>query len=224
MGGRLTRITPLADIIQAFAIAANACDLGPSDTIAPTPPIAVIQEANGVRRLVPLRWGLIPAWAKEPSIGHRMINARAETLSQQPSFRRAFKPRRCLSVADGLFEWQHRGAGKVPLSIRLRSGRPLAFAGLYDDWTSPEGQSIGTCAIITTDANDLMRPIHHRMPVILPTAHHAVWLDPTIDDEALPRPLLQPCPSEAMEADEVSRLVNAPRHHAPTYIATVPLG
>jgi putative SOS response-associated peptidase YedK len=100
----------------------------------------------------------------------------------------------------------------------------LALAGLYDDWTSPEGQPIGTCAIITADANELMRPIHHRMPVILPTAHHALWLDPTIADEALLRPLLRPCPSEAMEADEVSPLVNAPRHHAPTGMAPVPLG
>jgi putative SOS response-associated peptidase YedK len=214
----------MEDIIQAFAITENACDLGPSDNIAPTQPIAVIQEHSGVRRLVPLRWGLIPAWAKDPSIGTRMINARAETLSQQLSFRSAFKQRRCLIVADGFFEWQHRGAGNVPLSIRLRSGKPFAFAGLYDDWTSPEGQSIGTCAIITTDANELIRPIHHRMPVILPTKHHAVWLDPTIEDETLLLPLLQPCPSEAMEAYEVSRLVNAPRHHAPTCIEPVPLG
>jgi putative SOS response-associated peptidase YedK len=224
MCGRFTRIIPIEDIIQEFAIAENACDLGPSYNIAPTQPIAVIQEDSGVRRLVPLRWGLIPAWAKEPSIGNRMINARAETLSQKPSFRSAFKQHRCLIVADGFFEWQKRGAGKVPLYIRLRSGKPFAFAGLYDDWTSPEGQSIGTCAIITTDANDLMRPIHHRMPVILPTEHHAVWLDPTIEDEALLRPLLQPCPSEAMEAYEVSRLVNSPRNNSPTCIAPVPLG
>ena len=154
----------------------------------------------------------------------RSISALAETLSQKPSFRHAFKKRRCLIVADGCFEWQNRGAGKVPLYIRLRSGKPFAFAGLYDYWTSPEGHSIGTCAIITTDANDLMRPIHHRMPVILPTEHHAVWLDPTIEDEALLRPLLQPCPSEAMEAYEVSRLVNSPRNNSPTCIAPVPLG
>jgi putative SOS response-associated peptidase YedK len=169
MCGRFTRIIPIEDIIQAFAITENACDRGPSYNIAPTQPIAVIQQASGVRRLVSLRWGLIPAWAKEPSIGHRMINAPAETLSHKPSFRSAFKKRRCLIVADGFFEWQKRGAGKVPLSIRLRSGQPLAFAGLYDDWMSPEGQVIGTCAIITTDVNELMRPIHHRMPVILPT-------------------------------------------------------
>jgi hypothetical protein len=167
----LTRIIPLEDLIQAFAIGEHACALGPSDTIAPTQPIAVIQEDSGVRRLVPLRWGLIPAWAKEPSIGNRMINARAETLSQQPSFKHAFKPRRCLIVADGLFEWQHRGAGKVPRYIRLRSGRPLAFAGLYNDWTSPEGQSIGACAIITTDANERMRP--HPSPDAHDPSHSA---------------------------------------------------
>jgi putative SOS response-associated peptidase YedK len=224
MCGRFTRAGSVDDILQAFEIVEVACDLDPSYNIAPTQPIAVIQEEGGARRLVTLRWGLIPAWAKDPSIGSRLINARAETVAQKPSFRNAFKKRRCLIVADGFFEWQKRGAGKVPLYIRLRGGQPFGFAGLYDYWTSSEGQSVRTCAIITTEANDLMRPIHSRMPVILPKEHHALWLDPTVDDEALLLPLLQPCASEAMEAYEVSRLVNSPKHNAPACIAPVPRG
>jgi putative SOS response-associated peptidase YedK len=224
MCGRFTRTGTIDDILQAFEVAEVACDLEPSDNVAPTQPIAVIAEEGGARRLVTLRWGLIPAWSKDPAIGNRLLNARAETIAQKPSFRRAFRKRRCLIVADGFFEWQTRGAGKVPLYIRLRGGQPFGFAGLYDDWTSPEGESVGTCAIITTDANDLMRPIHSRMPVILPREHHALWLDPTVDDETRLLPLLRPYASEAMEAYEVSRLVNSPKQNARTCIEPVPLG
>jgi putative SOS response-associated peptidase YedK len=221
MCGRFTRISSLEEILEEFEIAESACDLGPSYNITPTQPIAVIQEEGGTRRLVSLRWGLIPSWAKDPAIGHKMINARAETLAQKPSFRTAFKKRRCLIVADGFYEWQKRGTAKVPLYIRLQSGKPFGFAGLYEYWTSPEGEILATCAIITTEANDLMRPIHQRMPVILSKEHHALWLDPTIEDEALLLALLEPFAGDAMEAYEVSRLVNSPQNNSPACLEPV---
>jgi putative SOS response-associated peptidase YedK len=222
MCGRFTRTNSLEEILQEFEIAEVACDLGPSYNVAPTQPIAVIAEEGGARRLVTLRWGLIPSWAKDASIGNKLINARAETLSQKPSFRQAFKKRRCLIVADGFFEWQKRGATKVPLYIRLQSGKPFGFAGLYEYWTPPGGQPIGTCAIITTEANDRMRPIHHRMPVILPREHHALWLNPAVEDEALLLSLLEPFVDGDMETYEVSRLVNSPKNNSPTCIAPTP--
>ncbi len=221
MCGRYTRISILDAILQAFEITQNACDLAPSYNIAPTQPIAVIQEASGIRRLVTLRWGLIPSWAKDPEIGNRMINARAETLTQKRSFRQAFKKRRCLIVADGFYEWQKQGTAKIPLYIRLKSGEPFGFAGLYEYWTSPEGTSIGTCTIITTEANALLRPIHDRMPVILPKEHHARWLDPAIEDEKLLLSLLQPIGAGEMEAYEVSRLVNSPKHNSSACIQPI---
>ncbi len=224
MCGRFTRISLLEDIIEAFDVAEIACDLGASYNIAPTQPIAVIQEQSGTRRLVTFRWGLIPHWAKDASMGNKLINARAETLTQKPSFRQAFKKSRCLIVADGFYEWQTRGTSKVPLYIKLKSGEPFGFAGLYEYGMSPEGTSIGTCAIITTEANELMRPIHNRMPVILPKEHYTLWLDPTIEDETLLLPLLQPFASDEMEAYEVSRLVNSPRNNSPACIQPVSVG
>lgn len=221
MCGRFTRIIPLEEIHKEFEITENACDLGPSYNIAPTQPIAVIQGEGGARRLVTLRWGLIPSWAEDPTIGNTMINARAETLTQKPSFRAAFKKRRCLIVADGFFEWQTHETGTVRLYIRLQSGQPFGFAGIYEHWISPAGQTIRTCPIITTDANELMRPIHQHMPVMLPKEHHALSLDATIEDEPLLLPLLVPFKGEAMEAYAVSRLVNAPRNNSPACIAPV---
>jgi len=224
MCGRFTRTIPLEDIITEFDVAQVVCDLGPSYNIAPTQPIAIIAEEGGTRRLVTLHWGLIPSWAKDPAIGNKMINARAETLSQKPSFRLAFKKRRCLIIADGFYEWRKQGSRKVPLYIRLKSGQPFGFAGLYEHWTAPDGNTIETCAVITTGANDLLHPIHPRMPVILPKAHHAAWLDPTMEDEQVLLPLLQPFASDEMEAYEVSRQVNSPRYNAPACILPVKRG
>lgn len=150
-----------------------------------------------------------------------MINARAETLTQKPSFRTAFRKRRCLIVADGFYEWQKTGTAKVPVYIHLHSKKPFGFAGVYEHWISPEGTAIGTCAIITTGPNDLMRLIHHRMPVILPKEHHALWLDPAVEDERTLLPLLQPFDAYAMQAYKVSRLVNAPRNNCPACIQPV---
>ncbi len=130
-----------------------SCDLGPSYNVAPTQKVAVVI-TDGVKQLVPVRWGLVPSWAKEISIGSKMINARAETITEKASYRNAFKKRRCLVVADGFYEWQDLGGTKRPVYIRLKSGRPFGFAGLYQVWNSPEGEAIITCTIITTEANE----------------------------------------------------------------------
>jgi putative SOS response-associated peptidase YedK len=145
------------------------------------------------------RWGLVPAWATDASIGHRLINARAETLDEKPAFRTALKARRCLILASGFYEWPQTGA-KTPYRIRLTSGALLAFAGLWDTWRAPDGTPLYTCTLITTAANALMAPIHHRMPVILPPEDHAAWLAPTPQPADRLLPLLRQYPAEAMFA------------------------
>ena len=168
-----------------------------------------------------MRWGLIPFWAKNRSIGSRMINARAETVVDKPSFRDAFRRRRCLVLADGFYEWQRTGSGKRPMRVALRSGEPFAFAGIWSMWKDPEDNSIPTCAIITTSANELLRPIHHRMPVILPREMEGFWLDRSIQDPGALRSVLTPYPDDAMEAYEVSTLVNSVANDAPELITHV---
>ena len=177
---------------------------------------------DGQRYLTQMHWGLIPSWAKDPAIGNRMINARAETLGVKPAFRVALRKRRCLVVADGFYEWQQRARGKQPIYIMLKSREPFGFAGLWDTWTSPEGEAIRTCTIITTDPNDLLKPIHDRMPVILTRDAEGVWLDPTIQEPARLLPLLKPYPPEEMEVYPVSTWVNKPAHDSPACIEALP--
>ena len=156
-----------------------------------------------------MRWGLIPSWAKDKSIGSRMINARAETVAEKPSFRNALRRRRCLVLADGFYEWRRVGKTKTPMRIVMRSGEPFAFAGLWETWTDPEGTVIPSCTIITTTPNDLLSPIHNRMPVILPRDLEEFWLDESVDDPVAVTNVLTPHPAEAMEVYEVSSLVNS---------------
>lgn len=208
-------------IAEAFGVARVATDLAPSYNVAPGHYLVVVNDQDG-RQLVQFRWGLIPSWAKDPSIGNRMINARAETVAQKPSFRSAFRRRRCLIIADGFYEWQQAGPRKRPVYVHLASGRPFGFAGLYETWVSPSGERIGTCTIITTGPNDFMRPIHHRMPVIIPRDQEAVWLDPDCGDEARLLGLLRPYAEEAMEAHEVSTTVNSPVNDSPDLIEPLP--
>ncbi|MBI1800376.1 MAG: SOS response-associated peptidase [Chloroflexi bacterium] len=218
MCGRFTLSTNLADIQQAFNIQEVAFAPEPSYNIAPTQPVmAVIQHENR-NRLDVMRWGLIPVWAKDIAIGSKMINARAETLAEKPSFKRLLKSRRCLIVADGFYEWQKLGARKTPMYIRLASHQPFAFAGLYDRWTSPDGEPITSCAIITTEPNALMQPIHNRMPVIVPQDQRSLWLDPANRHADGLLALLKPYPAEEMEAYAVSRLVNSPENNSPDCI------
>jgi len=174
---------------------------------------------DGSNRLDFFVWGLIPSWAKDPSVGNRMINARAETLQEKPSFRNAFRRRRCLVLADGFYEWRQDGAHKTPMYIRLASGRPFAFAGLWESWNAPDASNVLSCTIITTQPNDLMASIHNRMPVILPEAAYPLWLEAGEQDVHRFAELLKPFPSEEMQAYPVSTLVNSPKTDQPSMIA-----
>lgn len=173
-------------------------------------------------RLSLMRWGLIPSWAKDTAIGNRMINARAETLAEKPSFRKAFEKRRCIVPADSFFEWRKtNGKTKIPVRFVLKSREPFAFAGLWETWRKPDGQELRSFTIITTAANDLLRPIHDRMPVILRQSDEGKWLDPSAADAAKLTLLLAQYPAEAMESYDVSTLVNSPRNDVPECIAPV---
>jgi putative SOS response-associated peptidase YedK len=221
MCGRFTLRTPLARVAELF-------ELGPPDewalrqpprfNIAPSQEVAAIrQRADGRRELVPLTWGLVPRWADDPAIGNRMINARAESVATRPAFRDAFRRRRCLVLSDGFYEWQKRGGAKQPYYIRLKEDRPFAFAGLWDYWDK-SARPIESCTIITTDANDLVRPLHDRMPVILHRDAARQWLDAAGEDQARLQALLCPYAADEMVAYPVSSLVNSPRHDLPECI------
>lgn len=198
MCGRFVLISDLSVIAEAFHVQEVAFDYRLSGDVLPGHDIAAIIH-DGVNRLVQFRWGLIPSWAKDPAIGSGLINARAETLAEKPSFRNAFKKRRCLIVADGFYESLKEGKKKIPFSFHLKSGRPFGFAGLYETWTSPEGQPIHTCTIVTTEPNDLVKPIHNRMPVIIPREKEALWIDTTVQDSMSLKAVLRPYPAAEME-------------------------
>jgi len=213
MCGRFALYRNLEEIKEAFEIQQVRWKPVASYNIAPAQDVAVVVRRDGENFLEKMRWGLIPSWAKDAKIGSRMINARSETLSEKPSFKRPFKSQRCLVIADGFFEWTKTEYGKVPMFIRPISQRPFGFASLYDVWMSPQGEAITSCAIVTTQPNDFMQPIHNRMPLILSKPEEAVWLDPETPhiDEWLSA--LAPYPSHEMEAYEVSRRVNSPQNN-----------
>ena len=222
MCGRFTLGTPdhiLAELFQLL----NMPPLKPRYNIAPTQPVAVVQtSASGSGRDMDLvRWGLVPSWAKDPSIGARMINARAEGVAEKPSFRGPFRSKRCLIPADGFYEWAKAGARKQPYHFRLKDGGPFAFAGLWDAWAAPDGSTLETCAIITTTPNEAVAPVHDRMPVILDRHDHERWLSrDALVGELLA--LLRPCPASILEARPVGPHVNNPRNDGPE--CTVPSG
>jgi putative SOS response-associated peptidase YedK len=202
MCGRFILLTDLSIIVESFRIGEVAAEYKPGSNISPGQQISAVIRDEDVNKLVDFRWGLIPSWAKDPSIGNRMFNARAETIAEKPSFREAFKKRRCLIVADGFYEWQKMEKGKKPLHFSLRSAGPFGFAGLYETWMSPENKPVKTCTIITTDANDLLKPIHDRMPVIVPKDKEALWLDPDVPDRRELAAILKPYPAEEMKMAE----------------------
>ncbi len=222
MCGRFTLTVALDELRAAFpwlGLPDGLNELMPRYNVAPTQPVAVVPN-TGERRLDFFTWGLIPSWADDPKIGSRMINARAETLAEKPSFRAAFRRRRCLVLADGFYEWRKEPRGpKTPMYIALKSGEPFAFAGLWETWHSPLGDEILSCTIITTRPNELVRPIHDRMPVILPESAYDVWLDPAEQPPDVLSPLLGPYPAEEMAAYEVSPAVNNPANDMPECIA-----
>lgn len=184
--------------------------------IAPTQHVPVIANLPEPR-LEFFHWGLIPSWAKDAEIGNRMINARAETLLEKPSFRNAFRRRRCLIPAEGFYEWQRSPDGKIktPMHIRLKSGRPFAFAGLWEQWLHPGGSEIWSCTIITTEPNDLMASIHNRMPVILRPEDYAQWLSSGERQSEALQALLVPYESDEMTAYAVTKVVNHPGNDTP---------
>ena len=198
MCGRFAFYSPAEAAAALFGVTTTA-EVKPRYNIAPTQELAAIRDStDGERELVMLRWGLVPFWAKEPSIGNRMINARAETVAEKPSYRNAYKHRRCLVLADGFYEWQRQGDAKTPYFISLASGEPFALAGIWENWTDKEtGESLQTTSLITTDANDFMAPLHHRMPVILEARTATDWLagsNELLDDVAAITPPLQAWP------------------------------
>ncbi|MGC9334980.1 MAG: SOS response-associated peptidase [Anaerolineae bacterium] len=219
MCGRFTLATPDQDLVVQFNLP-EIPDLKPRYNIAPTQPVAVVRvsaEGSG-RELVMVHWGLIPFWAGDPSIGSRMINARAETAAEKPAFRAAFRRRRCLVPADGFYEWQKQNGSKQPYYIRMADGRPFAFASLWERWKAPDDTIIDSCTLLTTGPNELIRPLHNRMPVILDPWDYALWLDPAVEDVRVLNPLLRPYTPDAMEAYPVSRWVNKPDHEGPACI------
>jgi putative SOS response-associated peptidase YedK len=222
MCGRFTLRAPASVVAEQFALF-EVPPFAARFNIAPSQPVPVIRlapdEPAPRRELVWLRWGLIPSWAKDRTIGNRMINARAESVAEKPAFRAALRRRRCLVAADGFYEWQRRGKQKQPYFVRIRDDRPFAFAGLWETWQGPDLSSIESCTLLTTEANDLMRPIHDRMPVILAPDAYQPWLDPSVQNSEEILPLLKPFPSETMIAYPVGTLVNNPAHDDPQCIA-----
>ncbi len=190
--------------------------------IAPSQDIAAVHVGDNGRELKMLHWGLIPFWAKDEKISYRTINARAETIETKPSFRAAFKCRRCLIPATGFFEWKAEKGGKQPYCINPMNGTLFAFAGLYEHWKGGAGKAIDSCSIIVTDANQTIRPIHDRMPVILSPANHEAWLDPDTKDPEVLKPLLRPWPDDELELYPVSKRVSNPRNDDPDCIAPLP--
>jgi len=226
MCGRFALISPGEALIEQFGlnpeITTSVSSLAPRYNIAPTQPVAAIRLTPGSqnKELTFFRWGLIPSWAKDMKMGSRLINARSETVTEKPSFRAAFKRRRCLIPADGFYEWRRQGGQKQPMYIHARDHKLFALAGLWETWQAADGSAIDTCTILTTGPNELMQPIHNRMPVIIEPPDYSLWLDPEPQpDRALH--LLRPYPTEQMEAYPVSAMVNNPRNDVPDCI--VPL-
>ena len=227
MCGRYS-LTTVPEAMRALFGFENLPNLPPRYNIAPTQDVAVVRaDHSGARELAMMRWGLIPHWAKDASMGSKMINARAETIREKPSFREAVKSRRCLLPADGFYEWRTEDGRKQPFRIGLKGGAAFAFAGLWEHWTATstaaglnEGEEVETVTIVTTTANEKLKPIHDRMPVILPPEAFDGWLDPANDPQAACA-LLQPYPAEPMAYYRVSTAVNNVRNDNPS--CTAPL-
>ncbi len=221
MCGRFALTVDLKTLIAVFGISAVRGELVPRYNIAPSQQVAGIRQSDGANReLTFFRWGLVPQWAKDASIGYRMINARAETAAEKPSFRGPLRSRRCVIPATAFFEWKRTATAKVPFCIRHRDRTPLAFAGLWDRWQGADGV-VETCSILTTAANSALAELHDRMPVILSDRTVAPWLDPENSDAAFLSSLLAPCPAERLEIYPVARLVNNASNDLPACLEPV---
>ena len=222
MCGRFAFYSPHEAVIRLFGVAA-APEVEPRWNIAPTQFIATAREPGGPREVAMLYWGLVPSWAKEKSIGARMINARSETLAGKPSFRQAFRRRRCLVLADGYYEWQRSAAVKQPYFISFEDGQPFGMAGLWERWRDPaSGEPLESCCIVTTSPAATVAHVHDRMPVIVPPDAYAEWLDPKNEATDRLARLFEPCGRPDLLARPVSRRVNDARNQGPELVA--PLG
>lgn len=218
MCGRFTSLLTPELLALVYEIQSKI-DLQPRYNIAPTQDVLVVREDfAGGRYPSYARWGLIPHWAKDMSIGSRMINARSESVHEKPAFRQAIRTRRCIVPASGFFEWSATPAGKVPHYITMRDGSPFSFAGIWESWKAPDGNNMETCSILTTAANSLMATIHDRMPVILHQGEFQLWLDRTVNDPHELQRLYQPYPAELMQEWQVSTAVNSPLNSDPSFI------
>jgi putative SOS response-associated peptidase YedK len=224
MCGRFILTLDPIELREAFDLGEFPPEWTPRYNIAPSQPIAVVHDLE-TRNVDFMRWGLVPSWAKDISIGNRMINARAETIAEKPSFRSAFTRRRCLILADGFYEWtkpdKAAGTLAIPHLFRLKDGSPFAMAGLWEIWESPEGDVLKTCTIVTTNANEVVAPIHERMPVVFDPAISWEWLQNRSQEDLVG--MLQPFPSQGMVAHPVSRAVNDPKVDNPSVIKAVKL-
>lgn len=223
MCGRFTLTSDADSIAKCFELS-DVPSVSPRYNIAPTQSVLVIcqDETDRQRKIKFCRWGLIPSWAKDATIGAKLINARAETVADKPSFRSAFRDRRCLIIADGFYEWKSLGPkSKQPYYIRLEPQQPFAMAGLWESWLNPESEQIFSCTIVTTKANILMASIHDRMPVILDSSDCEQWLDPEIKSSELLQPLLTPNESSTLKTYPVSSLVNKVKNDSAELLAPV---
>lgn len=222
MCGRFTLTVDAHQIREAFPWVTVPEELQPRYNMAPSQPIAVIPN-DGKNELTYYSWGLVPFWAKDPSIGNRMINARAETLDEKPSFKNAFRRRRCLVLADGFYEWKAEPGSKTktPMYIHLKDQRPFAFAGLWERWNPPDGSELLSCTIITTEPNQLVADLHNRMPVILPEDKYPLWLETGEVNTKQLKSILVPYPAEEMSYYPVSTYVNNPANESPICIERI---
>jgi putative SOS response-associated peptidase YedK len=220
MCGRFTFTASAQSVQHLFPLFDLAeLELQPRYNVAPSQPVLAVRAgADGKPQLTRLRWGLVPFWADDPSIGNRLINARAETAAEKPAFRAAFRQRRCLVLADGFYEWQKAAGKRQPYYFRLKGGGPFAFAGLWENWDKGDAP-LETCTILTTGANELVRPVHDRMPLILPQESFERWLDPSRKVAPELQELLHPLAAEAMTGYPVTPLVNNPRNEDPRCIS-----
>jgi putative SOS response-associated peptidase YedK len=207
MCGRFAQRTDAKRLAKEFKVR-EVPEVQPRYNIAPTQDILSIRQAEDEREAVFLKWGLVPSWAKDTSIGAKLINARSETVTEKPSFREAFKKRRCIIPADGFYEWQRTNGKKQPFFFHLRDDCPFGFAGLWDRWKSQDGEVIETCTILTTEANEVLKPVHDRMPVILHPEDYDLWLDEDVRKSDFRQELLRPFPAGKMNGYPVSTLVN----------------
>lgn len=205
MCGRFVLITDLSVIAGDFNISRVSVNFEPNRNVSPGRQIPAVVASAKDRMLTSFLWGLIPFWAKDPSIGAKLINARAETVAQKPSFKNAFIQRRCLIPADGFYEWKKEGNKKIPCCFGLKSGAPFYFAGLYEKWIAPDKKQVESCTIITTQANRLVLPVHDRMPVMVPKVAQDLWLDPEVKDPSALLEILKPYPAEEMTCAEADR-------------------